>query len=93
MRSFGGLPGSMSGRKIGVDIGIESGGDRIARGYPFGTSPVRHEAWFMVVFLRRRIGHFRSRDLISRKTYASKFERIRAKTLPKTDKKSINTSA
>jgi len=60
----------------------ELGDDRIGRGYPFGSRPIQHEAWYIVFLLVPRIGHFRSRDLFARKFYASNFEQIRAQTLP-----------
>jgi hypothetical protein len=69
-------------REFGVDIGNELGDDWIGRGYPFGSRPIQHRAWFIVIFLVPRIGHFRSRDLIARKFYASNFERIKAQILP-----------
>jgi hypothetical protein len=77
-----GFSGSIFGRKVGIDIGNELGDDRIARSYPFVSRPLQHEAWFTVFLLVPRIGHFRSRDLIARKLYASNFERIKAQILP-----------
>jgi hypothetical protein len=70
-----------SAENFGVDIGNELSDDRIGCGYPFGSRPFQHEAWFIVLLLVPRIGHFRSRDLIARKLYASNFERIKAQIL------------
>lgn len=89
---LGGFSGSIFGRKFGADFGNELADDRIGRGYPFGSRPIQHEAWFTVLLFVPRIGHFRSRDLIARKFYASNFERIKAQTLPELAKNLVNTT-
>jgi hypothetical protein len=82
----------MFGRESAIDIGNELEDDRIGRGYPLGSRPIQYKAWFIILLLVPRIGHFRSRDLIERKLYASNFERIRAQTLPEMAKPLITTT-
>jgi hypothetical protein len=63
---------------------------RIGRGYPLGSRPIQYEGFPVIIV--PCIGHFRSRDLIARKVYASNFERIRAQTFPEMAKTIIATT-